>query len=57
MEAAVAQRVGVKMLYSSSQLQLQPSYLHFLERLANGAATQGIVGSGSLPLCSSFPMC
>lgn len=57
LEAAVAQRVGVSMVYSSSQLQLQSSYLHFLERLASGAATQGTVGSGSLPLCSSLPTC
>ena len=50
LEASVAQRVGVSMVYTSSQLQLQPSYLHFLERLADGAATQGTVGLGSLHL-------
>ena len=48
LEAAVAQQVGVSMVYSSSQLQLQPCYLHFLERLADGAATQGTVGWGWL---------
>lgn len=44
LEATVAQRVGISMLYTSSHLQMQPSYLHFLERLADGAATQGSLG-------------
>ncbi|DBA76668.1 hypothetical protein WJX79_007357 [Trebouxia sp. C0005] len=41
LEATVAQRVGVSMLYTSQQLQLQPEYIHFLERIADGAATAG----------------
>lgn len=57
METAVAQRLGVSMMYSSSQLQLRPSYLHFLERLADGAAMQGTVGLGSLLLCSFLLPC
>ncbi len=43
LEATVAQRVGVSMLYTSEQLQLQPKYIHFLERIADGAATAGPV--------------
>lgn len=49
LETTVAQRVGVSMVYSTTQLQLQPAYLHFLEQLADGAATRGSVGWGSEP--------
>ena len=41
LEARVAQQVGVSMLYSASQLQAQPHYTHFLERLAAEAASRG----------------
>ena len=43
LEATVAQRVGVNMLYTSEQLQVQPKYIHFLECIADGAATAGPV--------------
>ncbi|KAL3142705.1 hypothetical protein ABBQ38_003006 [Trebouxia sp. C0009 RCD-2024] len=48
LEATAAQRVGVSMVYTTSQLQQQPAYLHFLQRLADGAATQGPVGDPAL---------
>lgn len=43
LEATVAQRLGVSMLYTGTQLQLQPDYMHFLQRLADAAASQGPV--------------
>ena len=43
LEATVAERVGVSMLYTAAQLQMQPAYIQFLERLADGAATRGPV--------------
>ncbi len=43
LEATVAQRAGVSMLYTSEQLQMQPQYIHFLERIVDGAATAGPV--------------
>ena len=57
LEATVAQGVGVSMVYTTSQLQQQPTYLHFLERLADGAATQGSAGWGSLPSSCALPTC
>ena len=42
LEATVAQQVGVSMLYSSDQLRMQPKYMQFLERIADGAATAGV---------------
>lgn len=57
LQATVAQRVGVNMLYTSEQLQLQPVYIHFLERIADGAATAGpvryICSFPSLAACAS----
>ena len=44
LETSVAQRVGVIMLYTSPQLQMQATYLQFLEQLASGAASRGPIG-------------
>lgn len=52
LEATVAQRVGVSMLYTSTQLQMQPTYLQFLERLADEATSQKSIG---WVLCACFP--
>ena len=43
LEATVAQQLGVSMLYTNAQLQLQPDYMHFLQRLADGAVAKGPV--------------
>lgn len=43
LEGTVAQHVGVSMLYCSDQLRMQPNYMQFLERIADGAATAGAV--------------
>ena len=44
LEAAVAARAGLGMLYCTPGLQLQPTYTRFLERLAAFAADQGPCG-------------
>ena len=41
LEASVAQQMGVSMLYTNSQLQMQPPYTHFLQRLASEASSRG----------------
>ena len=56
LEATVAQRAGVNMLYTSEQLQLQPKYIHFLERIADAAATVGPIRySCSFSCCGVVP--
>ncbi len=59
LEVAVAQRVGVSMLYTTPQLQMQAVYMEFLQRLADGAATRGPVRSlvPCLSLCVMLVRC
>ncbi|KAK9830000.1 hypothetical protein WJX72_009135 [[Myrmecia] bisecta] len=43
LESAVAQAVGVSMIYTSTELAAQPAYTPFLQRLAYHATTEGAV--------------
>ena len=57
LEATVAQRVGVSMVYTTTQLQLDPTYSHFLQRIADGAAMQGTVGWARCLLAALCSVC
>ena len=47
-EACVAQQIRVSMLHTNSQLQMQPHYARFLQRLAAEAASRGELRSALL---------
>ena len=56
LEASVAARAGLGMLYCTPGLQLQPTYTRFLERLAAAAAEEGPIGCAN-PCFSCRPSC